>query len=190
MDCFRITEEQHKTQPAKFHELVLRQPSLLETTGAIIGFAGASKAMNLLFFLSHGSYYFKETNLPSAITIVMSSHVASGDQTVTVQGDLAAVLGAIAMAIYLSVGRWLRNAKKLTLWMYVFPVTLAAALVNSIGSTIFETGVGFAQRDSRYVTKNNTMVITYYCMCTICLLHTEDGLDGSSICEKPDWCLH
>jgi drug/metabolite transporter (DMT)-like permease len=59
-----------------------------------------------------------------------SSSSRNGNPSPTVAGDLAALLGAVAMAFYLMVGGGMRQW--MPLWLYVQPVNLVAAISASI----------------------------------------------------------
>jgi len=59
-----------------------------------------------------------------------------GPQT-SVEGDLAALLGAAMMVFYLLVGDELRTW--MPLWLYVFPVNLFAAITTSLLALLFES---------------------------------------------------
>lgn len=79
-----------------------------QTSGALIGFIGA--CITLLGVTNEGD--------------------------VTLIGDFAAFIGAVAFVGYLSVGRLLRE--NMPLFIYAFPVTLLASILLSITSLLFE----------------------------------------------------
>lgn len=58
----------------------------------------------------------------------------AGSGPVTLIGDAAAFLGAIAIVGYLAAGRVLRGEKSMPLFLYAFPVTLIAAILLTIHS--------------------------------------------------------
>ena len=62
----------------------------------------------------------------------------AGSGTVTLIGDAAAFLGAIAIVGYFAAGRVLRGERKMPLFLYAFPVTAIAALLLSIHAIIAE----------------------------------------------------
>jgi drug/metabolite transporter (DMT)-like permease len=82
-------------------------PNWLETLGAAVGFAG------------------------STIMVLLA---AEEDGPVTVEGDMASLGGAAAMALYLVAGRFFRGDHKFPLFMYALPVTLSAALLTTAAS--------------------------------------------------------
>ncbi len=89
-----------------------------QTLGAIVGFVGA--AITLLGFTNEGD--------------------------VTLIGDLAAFIGAVAIVGYLLVGRTLRSW--VPLFVYAFPVTLVAALLLGMSSVVLE-GASFTELPSK-----------------------------------------
>ncbi len=89
-----------------------------QTLGAIVGFVGA--AITLLGFTNEGD--------------------------VTLIGDLAAFIGAVAIVGYLVVGRTLRSW--VPLFVYAFPVTLVAALLLGMSSVVLE-GASFTELPSK-----------------------------------------
>ena len=66
----------------------------------------------------------------------------AGSGPVTLIGDAAAFLGAIAIVGYLAAGRVLRGDKNMPLFLYAFPVTLIAAILLTIHS-VFTEGSNF-----------------------------------------------
>lgn len=60
------------------------------------------------------------------------------DGDVTLLGDAAAFLGAIAVVGYLAAGRILRSEKEMPLFLYAFPVTAIAALLLTVHSMASE----------------------------------------------------
>jgi len=60
----------------------------------------------------------------------------SNDTQVTVAGDAVAFLGAVAIVVYLAVGRMLRGW--MPLFIYAFPVTFASAVVSFLASVALE----------------------------------------------------
>jgi len=88
-----------------------RQPSRLETIGAIVGFSGA------------------------AITLLDQGH-QQGGHTVTLWGDALAFFGAIFVVGYIVSGRVLREW--MPIFLYAFPVTLLASLLLIPASMLVE----------------------------------------------------
>lgn len=68
-----------------------------------------------------------------------SASSSFAEPAVTLAGDAAALLGALAMGIYLGVGGSLRQW--MPLWMYAFPVTLTAAVAAGVFSLALERDV-------------------------------------------------
>lgn len=102
-----------------------RRPTWLETLGTGVGAAGA---------------------------VLMVVLVAGQESKVTLAGDMVALLGAAAMAVYLSAGRHYRAELKLPLFLYAAPVTLFAAISLSAASLAIEGpshGVAFAVGPAR-----------------------------------------
>ena len=62
----------------------------------------------------------------------------AGSGTVTIIGDAAAFVGAIAIVGYLAAGRHLRGDKQMPLFLYAFPVTAIAAILLTIHAVIAE----------------------------------------------------
>ncbi|KAA0150826.1 hypothetical protein FNF29_04940 [Cafeteria roenbergensis] len=96
---------------APAHALLPRRPTWLETLGTGVGAAGA---------------------------VLMVVLVAGQESNVTLAGDMVALLGAAAMAVYLSAGRHYRAELKLPLFLYAAPVTLFAAISLSAASLAIE----------------------------------------------------
>jgi drug/metabolite transporter (DMT)-like permease len=108
-------------------------PTRLEIAGTILGFIGAC----VLILSAEG-----EAGLADDSSISGGGENSSSiESRVTVAGDLVAVVGALAMAIYLGVGGSLR--KWLPLFLYTFPVTAMSALVSGLISLALEDGVTF-----------------------------------------------
>ena len=61
-----------------------------------------------------------------------------GSGSVTLIGDLAAFLGAIAIVGYLAAGRNLRGERNMPLFLYAFPVTSISAVFLTIHSVVSE----------------------------------------------------
>ncbi|KAA0160029.1 hypothetical protein FNF28_05568 [Cafeteria roenbergensis] len=70
--------------------------------------------------------------------VLMVVLVAGQESNVTLAGDMVALLGAAAMAVYLSAGRHYRAELKLPLFLYAAPVTLFAAISLSAASLAIE----------------------------------------------------
>ena len=87
--------------------------------GALIGFTGA------------------------AVTLL---EVGGGGEASLV-GDAAAFLGAVTVVGYLLAGRHLRSARGLPIFIYAFPVTLAAGIWLSFATAVFE-GSSFSSLES------------------------------------------
>ena len=85
------------------------RPSNMETIGVLIGIGGA-------------------------ITILLDIESVSATSTTTtirqpsIEGDMAAFIGALAVSMYLLIGQNLRTW--IPLWMYTFPVILAAIVTS------------------------------------------------------------
>ena len=62
----------------------------------------------------------------------------AGTGTVTIIGDVAAFVGAIAIVGYLAAGRYLRGVKQMPLFLYAFPVTAIAAVLLTIHAVFAE----------------------------------------------------
>ena len=67
---------------------------------------------------------------------IMVLDAGSNDTGVTVIGDAVSFLGAVSMAVYLAVGGVMRNW--MPLFLYAFPVTLAASVVATATSAAVE----------------------------------------------------
>ena len=63
--------------------------------------------------------------------------VGDGGQ-VTLAGDFAAFIGAATVVGYILVGRHLRSERGMPIFVYAFPVTLAAGVWLSVGTIFFE----------------------------------------------------
>jgi len=63
--------------------------------------------------------------------------VGDGGQ-VTLAGDFAAFIGAATVVGYILVGRHLRSERGMPIFVYAFPVTLAAGFWLSVGTVFFE----------------------------------------------------
>ena len=85
------------------------QPHRWETWGALIGVFGAILAVQ-----------------------------DAGSGSVTLIGDAAAFLGAIAIVGYLAAGRHLRGEKQMPLFLYAFPVTAIAAIFLTVHAVFAE----------------------------------------------------
>ena len=57
---------------------------------------------------------------------------------VTLEGDIAAFIGAVTVVGYILIGRYLRSERSMPIFMYAFPVTLGAGVWLSIASVFFE----------------------------------------------------
>lgn len=110
-------------------------PTRLEVAGSILGFIGAC-----VLILSAEAE--KTSAAGGASPPSSSSSAATVESAVSVEGDLVATVGALAMALYLAVGGSVR--KWLPLFLYTFPVTAASAVVSGLISLAFEEGVSFA----------------------------------------------
>ena len=62
----------------------------------------------------------------------------AGSGSVTLIGDAAAFLGAIAIVGYLAAGRHLRGNRQMPLFLYAFPVTAIAAILLTVHASIAE----------------------------------------------------
>ncbi|MDE0708004.1 MAG: DMT family transporter [Candidatus Poseidoniales archaeon] len=85
------------------------QPHRWETWGALIGVFGAILAVQ-----------------------------DAGSGSVTLIGDAAAFLGAIAIVGYLAAGRYLRSERQMPLFLYAFPVTAICAILLTIHAVFAE----------------------------------------------------
>jgi len=90
--------------------IMRNSPHRLESVGAMLGFAGAGIALQ---------------------------DVGGGGE-VTLIGDAAAFLGALAIVGYLTAGRVLRNQQRMPLFIYAFPVTLLCAVLLTASAYLFE----------------------------------------------------
>jgi drug/metabolite transporter (DMT)-like permease len=89
--------------------LMRMKPHRWETWGAIIGVFGALIAVQ-----------------------------DAGSGSVTIIGDIAAFIGAIAIVGYLAAGRHLRGGRQMPLFLYAFPVTAIAAVLLTIHAVVAE----------------------------------------------------
>jgi drug/metabolite transporter (DMT)-like permease len=62
----------------------------------------------------------------------------AGSGSVTLIGDAAAFLGAIAIVGYLAAGRHLRGGKQMPLFLYAFPVTAICAIFLTLHAVLVE----------------------------------------------------
>lgn len=79
--------------------------------------------------------------ISGAILGVLGAIIAvqdAGQGEVTLLGDAAAFMGAIAIVGYLAAGRVLRGKRQMPLFLYAFPVTAIAAMLLSIHAMISE----------------------------------------------------
>ena len=86
-----------------------------ETLGALIGIGGA---MIMLIDTA------KMDNMTTTSSTVNGSN--DGSHPPSVQGDIAAFIGAVAVCVYLVIGKKLRSW--LPIWLYMFPVIGFASL--------------------------------------------------------------
>ena len=92
------------------------KPSWLETLGAILGIGGA-----VIMLLDTVNVTNTETTDDE-----MNHHNNNGSHPPSVHGDVAAFTGAVAVCIYLVIGKKLRSW--LPIWLYMFPVIGFASL--------------------------------------------------------------
>lgn len=100
-----------------FTGMLFRKPSLLETIGAILGVIGA--AIMLLDSANVGSQQNVnelDHNSSSSLQNIGQPH----SHPPSLHGDIAAFMGAVAVCVYLTIGKHLRSW--LPIWLYVFPV--------------------------------------------------------------------
>ncbi len=90
--------------------IIRNTPHRLESLGALLGFSGA---------------------------VIALQDVGSGGE-VTLIGDAAAFLGALAIVGYLAAGRVLRNQQRMPLFIYAFPVTMISAVLLTASACLFE----------------------------------------------------
>lgn len=113
-------------------------PTRLEAIGAILGFLGAAV---LVFSAGEAKQHGGSDGaaVPTAT-----------EPDVTVEGDLMAFVGALAIVVYLEVGGMLR--KWMPLFLYAFPVTASSAVAAALMSLLFEhgTSVGGLQANSLF----------------------------------------
>ena len=127
-------------------------PSWMESLGALIGFGGGA---------------------------MMVIGVSEGDTKATIEGDMAAFLGAVAMAIYLAVGRVYR--RHFATFLYAFPVTFASAVFSFLFSLIGENSRVDGLEAKYVVLRWSSSVLTFpFCS-------SAPYLDGSARGGGLDW---
>lgn len=94
--------------------VIFRKPSWMETAGAILGFMGA--AVMLLDTKRNQNENYEE----------YGNGTQKYSRPPTIHGDIAAFIGAVAVCIYLVIGKSVRSW--LPIWLYVFPVIGFASL--------------------------------------------------------------
>lgn len=113
-----------------FHPAASLPPTALEAFGTVVGF-GAAVALAL------------EAGENSKSNPSSSSGGSGGggyaEPEVSLAGDAAALLGALAMGIYLGVGGRMR--KWMPLWLYALPVTLTSAVASAVFAFVLEPSV-------------------------------------------------
>lgn len=98
-------------------------PSILESIGAILGLIGA------LIMLGDVRANYQELN---------DASIDNDDLDLihqpTLEGDMAALIGAFAVSIYLIIGQHCRSW--MPLWLYAFPVIAAAAFTSMVAALL------------------------------------------------------
>jgi drug/metabolite transporter (DMT)-like permease len=90
-------------------------PTTLEAIGTLFGFVGTA-------------------------ALIVSAETDSGSEaSVSLAGDVAALIGAVSFWLYILIGGRMRAW--MPLWMYALPVTGSSAVVAGLASLLLETGV-------------------------------------------------
>jgi drug/metabolite transporter (DMT)-like permease len=113
-------------------------PTLLEVIGTIIGFIASIMLA-------------AEAATGDTAKIDENHQLTAAHVPASLAGDAMATLGAAAMGIYLNVGAKVRQW--MPIWMYVFPVTLIAALLTALASIIVS-----GQRNDNFLFLTSSLV--------------------------------
>lgn len=95
---------------------IISKPSTIESIGSVIGLLGA-----IIMLLD----IHDDTKESTSSTTTLSSPQGNSP---TLEGDMAAFLGAFAVCIYLLIGNKMRTW--IPLWLYTFPVIFFALLTS------------------------------------------------------------
>lgn len=107
-----------------FDPTVVLPPTALEGSGAVLGFVGSA----ILIFAAAES---KQGNAGAGPTAV--------EPAVTVEGDAAALLGALSVWAYIEIGSTLRKGEdSMPLFLYATPVTAIGAVSCALFSALLE----------------------------------------------------
>ncbi len=128
-----------------FNGMLFRKPSLLETIGALLGVIGA--AVMLLDSANGGSQQKNVNELDHNSSSSLQNMGQPHSHLPSLHGDIAAFMGAVAMCVYLTIGKHVRSW--LPIWLYVFPVIgfasitclMFALLDNDLNDRVMWTGM-------------------------------------------------
>ncbi len=137
-------QERRRIMPLPEFLREVHRPSALETFGAIFGIVGATIMLLGVHRVNEGlknGAVNDERRIEISVIDTTQSQSQSHLVEPTVYGDVAAFSGALAVCIYLVIGRKVRSF--VPIWLYVFPVIGFASLTCLLFFTCdYYTGMG------------------------------------------------